>query len=78
METDNKDVTEQLEPPPVPEDDQLDESLEEDLVLKETCEMCDERIGIKIMVSHLAEVHSVRVILDPNRSLDSSLVEIHW
>ena len=73
METDIKDDNKVLEPPPVPEDDQLDESMEEDLVLKETCEMCDERIGIKIMVSHLAEVHSVRVILDPNRSLDSSL-----
>ena len=73
MDTDATDVKEVEEPPSVPVNDQLNESLEEDIVLKETCEMCEEKIGIRFMVTHLAEVHFVRVILDPNRSLDSSL-----
>ena len=56
-----------------PVEDHLNNSMGDDLVLDETCEMCDERVGIKNMVSHLAEVHAVRVIMDPNRSLNSSL-----
>lgn len=73
IETDGGDVSGPPELPPLPIDGQLDESLEEDIVLKETCEMCDETVGIRSMISHLAEVHSVRVIMDPNRSLNSSM-----
>ena len=52
----------------------LDDSIaEDDLVLADTCEMCDARVGARNIVNHLAEEHFVRVIIDPNRSLNSTL-----
>ena len=52
----------------------LDDSIaEDDLVLADICEMCDARVGARNIVNHLAEEHFVRVIIDPNRSLNSTL-----
>ena len=42
-------------------------------MLGDVCEMCNENVGSRNIVTHLAEEHYIRVLVDPNRTLNSSL-----